>query len=206
MGRERQFEEAEVLQAATQVFAANGYQGTSLAMLLEATGLGKQSLYNTFGDKRALYLKAMDCATSSMAHVQRLMQQAPSGRAAIDRFFGGLLSQCSSADSAEKTCVVSSGLLEAIDDAEIRQELLDKWQYTREMLRAAIERGQGDGSIANPMASAALADLLMSLMSGMRVSARAAVDPSRLQQVAGLGLSILDLAHGVAPTSRDPFT
>jgi TetR/AcrR family transcriptional repressor of nem operon len=206
MGRERQFEEAEVLHAATQVFAAHGYQGTSLAMLLEVTGLGKQSLYNAFGDKRALYLKAMDCAVSRMAYVQRLMQQAPTGRAAIDRFFGGLLGQCSSADAAEKTCVVSSGLLEAIDDAEIRHELLDKWQLTHEMLRAAIERGQKDGSIANPLASAALADLLMSLMSGMRVSARAAVDPDRLHQVAGLGLSILDLAAGAASPRREPFT
>jgi TetR/AcrR family transcriptional repressor of nem operon len=203
MGRERQFEEAEVLQAATQLFAAHGYQGTSLSMLLEATGLGKQSLYNTFGDKRALYLKAVDCAVSHMTQVQRLMQQAPSGHAAIARFFGGLLGQCSSADAAEQTCVVSSGLLEAIDDAEIRHELLDKWRLTHELLRAAIERGQKDGSIANPLASVALADLLMSLMSGMRVSARAAVDADRLQQVVALGLSVLDASPGLA-SNREP--
>ena len=134
------------------------------------------------------------------------MQQAPNGRAAIDQFFGGLLGQCSSTDAAEKSCVVSSGLLEAIDDVEIRHELLGKWHFTHEMLRAAIERGQKDGSIANPLGSAALADLLMSLMSGMRVSARASVDADRLQQVASLGLSALDLAAGAANPRREPFT
>ena len=102
--------------------------------------------------------------------------------------------------------MVSSGLLEAIDDAEIRHELLARWQSTHELLRATIERGQKDGSIGNPLASAALADMLMSLMSGLRVSARATFDPDRLNQVAALGLSVLDQTSSSEPPLREPFT
>jgi TetR/AcrR family transcriptional repressor of nem operon len=60
MPRERCFSEPEVLDRLTDVFSTHGYAGTSLALLQEATGLGKQSLYNTFGDKQSMYLQAID--------------------------------------------------------------------------------------------------------------------------------------------------
>jgi TetR/AcrR family transcriptional regulator, transcriptional repressor for nem operon len=192
MGRERQFSESQVVDTATDLFVEHGYQGTSLAMLQSATGLGKQSLYNSFGDKRALYLQALDCAAARFAAVQRGMQAATNGRAAIGRFFDALVGHCASADAAERGCIVSSGLLEGIEDHLVRDRLLAKWNTSRELLRAAVERGQKDRSIANALPSAALADLLMSLMSGLRVSARSDFDAARLKQVASLGLSILD--------------
>jgi TetR/AcrR family transcriptional regulator, transcriptional repressor for nem operon len=192
MARERQFEESEVLAAAADVFARHGFQGTSLAMLLEATGLAKQSLYNCFGDKRSLYLKALDDAVGRYGLVQRLMDQAPNGRAALTVFFDRIVSFCVSPNPADRQCVVSAGLLESIDDAAIRGDLLSKWSVSHEMLRAAVERGQKDGSITNSMPSAALADLLLSLTSGLRVTAQAEPGAARLRQTAALVLSLLD--------------
>jgi TetR/AcrR family transcriptional regulator, transcriptional repressor for nem operon len=192
MGRERQFDETKVLDAAADVFSAHGYQGTSLAMLQDATGLGKQSLYNTFGDKRALYLQAVDCAAARYQTVQQQMHTAANGRAAVAAFFAHLLELCSSGNAAQQSCIVSAGLLEGLEDSTIQQRLLDKWRSSHELLRAAVERGQKDGSIANPLASAALADLLMALMSGLRVAARAGNPRERLAQTLALGLSLLD--------------
>lgn len=200
MAREKQFDDAAVLESAADVFAAHGYQGTSLSMLLEATGLGKQSLYNSFGDKRALYLQAVECAAARYGAVQAQMQRAADGRAAIAVFFEHLLGNCGSADPAKKSCVVSLGLLEGMDDALIVQRLREKWLGTHELLRAAVERGQKDGSIRSAAPSAELADVLLSLMSGLRVSARANVDKKRLQRTVALGLSLLDQA---APAAKD---
>lgn len=188
MPRERQFSEDDVLQAAADAFAEHGFQGTSMAMLLDATGLAKQSLYNSFGDKRALYLQALDCASQRWAPLQRRMAAARDGAAALQLFFDELLSQCSSGDAAARNCIVSSGLLEAVDDSDIRQRLRAKWAATHEMLRDAVERGQKDGSIANPAPSAQLADLLLSLMSGVRVAGQAGTPPERLRQTIRLGL------------------
>lgn len=192
MARERQFDETEALAAAADVFARHGFQGTSLAMLLEATGLAKQSLYNCFGDKRSLYLKALDDAVGRYGPAQRLMNEAPNGRAALAAFFECIVSHCVSPNPADRQCVVSAGLLEGVDDAAIRGDLLSKWNISHEMLRAAVERGQKDGSIANPMPSAALADLLVSLTSGLRVTAQAEPGAERLRQTAALTLSLLD--------------
>jgi TetR/AcrR family transcriptional regulator, transcriptional repressor for nem operon len=192
MPRERQFSPDEVLAAAADTFAEHGFNGTSLALLTEATGLGKQSLYNSFGDKRALYLQAVDCAAERFGSVQAGMLRAASGRAALQHFVDRLLQECASADPARRQCVVSAGLLESVDDDGIRQHLRGKWAATHELLRAQVERGQKDGSIANPAPSAELADHLMGLMSGLRVAAQAGTPAPRLQRSAEHGLGLLD--------------
>ena len=59
MARPKAFNEDEALAAAMEVFWRTGYERASLDVLLQAMGISKQSLYDTFGDKRALYLKAL---------------------------------------------------------------------------------------------------------------------------------------------------
>ncbi len=192
MARETQFSETEVLGEVADLFTSHGYQGTSLAMLLDATGLGKQSLYNCFGDKRALYLKSLDCASARYAAVHAQMLAAPNGRAALERFFDHVIGQCDSADVADKSCIVAAGLLEAVDDPLVVQTLRAKWAATQEVLRAAVERGQKDGSVRNPAPSAALADLLLALIAGLRVNARAEFGTARQRRTVELALAVLD--------------
>lgn len=192
MAREKQFSEAQVLDEVADLFTSHGYQGTSLAMLLGATGLGKQSLYNCFGDKRALYLKALDCASSRYQDVQAHMQAAPTGRAAVQVFFDHVVGKCDSRAPEERNCAVASGLLESVDDPLIVQTLRAKWAASHELLRATVERGQKDASIRNPAPSAALADLLLALMAGLRVNARADFGAARLQRTVDLALAVLD--------------
>lgn len=59
MGRPRKFTERDVVSTAADVFTANGLAATTLDDLVRATGLGKQSLYNAFGGKRELFLRAL---------------------------------------------------------------------------------------------------------------------------------------------------
>jgi TetR/AcrR family transcriptional repressor of nem operon len=198
MAREKQFSESTVLESAADLFAVHGYQGTSLAMLLDATGLGKQSLYNAFGDKRELYLQAIDCAVARHAAVQTKMAKAPNGRGAVASFFDELVGHCSSSEPARRSCIVSAGLLEGVEDDVVVRHLREKWTSTHELLRSAIERGQKDGSILNDAASAELADLLLSVMGGLRVSARAGFGAARLRRIAALALALLDDESGAA--------
>jgi TetR/AcrR family transcriptional repressor of nem operon len=60
MGRPREFDNDEVLTALQDVFWEYGYEGASYADIMKATGLKKGSLYASFGDKRSLYLQALD--------------------------------------------------------------------------------------------------------------------------------------------------
>lgn len=194
MPRERHFSEPEVLDRLTDVFSTHGYTGTSLALLQEATGLGKQSLYNVFGDKQSMYLQAIDCAVQRAAQTVAAMQAAEHGRAALVRYFESIVQSCASPDPASKSCIVTSGLLEGVDEAPLAWALTSRWQATHELLRAAVERGQRDGSIVNATPSAELAELLIALTSGLRVAARAGRSQAQMQGLVALALGVLDRA------------
>lgn len=192
MPRERRFSEPEVLERLTDVFSTHGYASTSLALLQEATGLGKQSLYNTFGDKQSMYLQAIDCAVQRNAQTVAAVQAAASGRAAVVAYFDALVASCTSANPVDKHCIVTSGLLEGIAEAPLAWALTTRWQSTHELLRAAVERGQRDGSIVSPIPSAELAELLIALTSGLRVAAQAGRGGDQMQRSVALALSVLD--------------
>jgi TetR/AcrR family transcriptional regulator, transcriptional repressor for nem operon len=192
MPRERQFSEPDVLDRLADTFSAHGYGGTSMALLERATGLGKQSLYNTFGDKAEMYRRAVDQSVARFQAAARAMDAAPSGREALQCFFDSLLGDCRSADPARQRCIVTAGLLEALDDALLHSQLEQKWLATHELLRAQVERGQRDGSIASPLPSARLADQLMLLMGGLRVMARVNPARERLAQTLATGLAVLN--------------
>lgn len=192
MSRERQFSEHEVVDRAADVFTTHGYGGTSVAMLVEATCLGRQSLYNSFGDKRDLYLKAVERAVERFAAVQAAMRDAPDGRRAIDAFFAHLVACCASEDPARRHCIVSAGLLECTGDPGIDAVLRDKWGATRTMLRAALARGRRDGSIVAGERAGDLADLLMATMSGLRVAANAGMGEARMRRIVASVLARLD--------------
>jgi TetR/AcrR family transcriptional repressor of nem operon len=192
MPRDRQFHEPDALDRATAVFAAHGFKGSSLSMLLEATGLGKQSLYNCFGDKRALYLRAIEAAASRHAQLRARMHAAPTGRAALALYFEQLVAGVSGSAPEWRHCIVACGLLEQVDDEAVARRLGDKWAGTHEALREQVERGQKDGSIASALPSAALADLLLGVAGGLRLNANAGFDAARLRQTVGLALRALD--------------
>jgi TetR/AcrR family transcriptional regulator, transcriptional repressor for nem operon len=191
MVRPRDFEEDVVLQQVADAFSAHGYEGTSLAVLCEATGLGKQSLYNSFGDKEALYCKAVDASAARFSERLVALKQAKSGRQAVEMFFSILLGLCSSQNPSENNCIVSAGLLEGVDKPQINDKLNQQWKSSRSFLKQSLLVGQRDGSIRGDISAEKLADHLMSLMSGLRVSARANLDKKALKGVADLGLSVL---------------
>jgi TetR/AcrR family transcriptional repressor of nem operon len=190
--RPRSFDDDEIVARAADLFTVHGYGGTSIGMLVDATGLGRQSLYNAFGDKTALYLEALDRAVARFATVATRMAAAPTGREALDRFFDHLLAHCASGDPTLQRCIVSGGLLEGIDEPAVALALESKWRATHELLRGHVERGQRDGSIPNPSPSGTLADLLMGTMSGLRVTARTDASRERLAAVLALTLQLLD--------------
>jgi TetR/AcrR family transcriptional regulator, transcriptional repressor for nem operon len=192
VSRSKSFSPAATLQQVADVFVRRGFDATSLAQLEAAAGLGKQSLYNTFGDKKAMYLAAVECATARGAGVQALMRSAPDGRQALQSFFDHLVQDCASSDVQRRSCIVSAGLLEGIDDEDIQARLHAKWQGTHTLLKSAVARGQADGSIANTTKPQDLADHLMTAMSGLRVMARTQPGMARLKRVVAQALSVLD--------------
>jgi TetR/AcrR family transcriptional regulator, transcriptional repressor for nem operon len=196
MSRPREFDDQTVIEQVADVFTSHGYNGTSMSMLVEATGMGKQSLYNAFGDKEQLYLQAIDCAASRFGKRLNKMTSAKTGFEAISIFFTVLVGACSSADAAENNCIISSGLLEGIEAPLISEKLQRTWNNNHEFLREQLARGQQDGSIRKDQSPKDLADIAMVLMSGLRVSARALNQTSQIKNAAQHCLELLKPRQG----------
>jgi TetR/AcrR family transcriptional repressor of nem operon len=191
MARPRQFDEQEVRERIADVFTTNGFRGTSLAMLTDAAGVGKQGLYNAFGDKQALYLQALDDVSDRFAGLAQVMAASPTGRAAIETFFARHAALCTDRDPAVNNCIVSAGLLEGLDEPLVTHKLCQKWGATHLLLTQAVQRGQRDGTVRSDIPADDWARLLMTLTSGLRVTARALRDESALITTLRLGLKPL---------------
>src|ERR1700744_4715154 len=94
MARPRQFDEETALDAALQLFWQKGYVNTSVDDLLTAMGVNRWSMYNTFGDKEALFLKALErYARMWRGQIAQLVTSEPSPRARARRLLDALFEQ-----------------------------------------------------------------------------------------------------------------
>ena len=111
MARPREFDESAVLDAAVLCFWKQGYEATSVRDLVEHTGIAAASLYNAFGDKRALYEKALDhYVEDSIADRIRRCKSLPPLRA-IEAFFEEIVKR-SLDDRARKGCMLVNAALD----------------------------------------------------------------------------------------------
>ena len=93
MARPKEFDIDQVLDRATELFWTKGYEETSMRELEEGLGVGRQSLYSTFGDKRDLFLASLDrYAAIQRARLAPLLEP-DTGLEGIRRYFGEMVSR-----------------------------------------------------------------------------------------------------------------
>lgn len=202
MARPRQFDEAAALDAAIRSFWSRGYEATSVRDLASAMGITGPSLYNAFGDKRALYLKAIDHYVEHgfCARAGRLEQQrAP--RAAIAAFFDEIVA-LSLADAEHKGCLIVNAALEtAPHDPEFQAALAAVLGDMESFFLRCVQAGQADGTVTAAVPAADLARMLLGLLMGLRVLARARPEPALLRGMVRPVLALLDAGTSAAPGS-----
>lgn len=172
MARPREFVEETVLLLAVERFWQHGYEATSIRDLAQAMGLTTASIYNAFGDKRAVYRKALDfyVEKSFGDRVGRFEIRPP--REAIRAFFGEIIER-SLSDTQRKGCMLVNSALEvAPHDAEFQRVVAEVLRQVEAFFRRCVERGQIDGTINSRHEAEDLARTLLSTLLGIRVLAR----------------------------------
>ena len=192
MARPREFDEAAVLDAAVQCFWARGYESTSIKDLMERTGLTAASLYNAYGDKRAMFRTALDhyIENSIGKRIQRCEALPP--RDAIRAFFDDILSR-SINDRERKGCLVVNSALEmAPHDPEFKETIAETLKRIEAFFLACVEKGQADGTITSSRPAVGLAQHLLGILMGIRVLARVRPERALLNGAIGTALAFLD--------------
>lgn len=192
MARPREFDAELVMDAAMRRFWSQGFERTSVKELLESTGLTAASLYNAFGDKRALFRATLDryIEHSIGARISRCEALPP--REAIHAFLADVLHR-SVADVGGMGCMVVNSALElAPHDGEYRLLIAATLNRIEAFFLRCLRRGQDQGTITAAQPAEALARHLLGVLMGLRVLARVRPEPDFLSGVVGTALAFLE--------------
>ena len=192
MARPKAFDEQTALAAAVEVFWRTGYERASLDVLLSAMGISKQSLYDTFGDKRALYLKALAYyRDQTLTSMRDLFASVRKTRDGFSRLLLGLSAE--SEEQHARGCLLLSANLERdTGDRVIAAFLRDNQASVEQIFATAIAQAQSRGELSHKHDPQALAKFFASTIQGMRAMARLKSDRRALRQVAKVALAVLD--------------
>ena len=192
MGRPRAFDMDTVLDGAVRVFREHGYDGASIDSLKAATGLTAGSLYKAFKDKRQVFVAAFARYLAERhARLDERLAEAVSGRERIAATLR-LYVEAASGPEGRRGCLVLASLIEASTlDPALRDGLEGALMRNRAGLVAMIRDGQRDGSVRADLPVDPCADLLLSLLQGLRAVGKLR-DPAGGEALVALALKTLD--------------
>ncbi len=200
-GRPRAYDPDRALAQATAAFWDAGYSATSLDDLSAATGMNRPSLYGAFGDKRALYLKAIE---GYRAMAQAAMQQAlpydGSLREALTELYGRAISLYLSGEHGARGCLLTStAATEAVMDPEIRRAARAALEEIDTAFEARIRHAREHGDLPRSADPAMLGKLASAILHTLSIRARTGAPRAMLEAIAASGV---DLICGSGKSSR----
>ncbi|PBD02099.1 TetR family transcriptional regulator [Streptomyces sp. Ag82_O1-15] len=200
MGRRRGFDEDAVLNVVRDQFWTTGFAGTSTYDLMEATGLGKGSIYKAFGNKHDLYVRVFsDYCRDLVAQAREQLQGGPkavlpSPMARLEHYLVSLAGAFAG-ESPHRGCFLTKVTADrAGEDEEVAQTARRTFDDLAGALAGAIRDAQDAGEVADHVDSSALGYLLLSVIRGIDSIAKADVDATTLEQAARSAVALIPRA------------
>lgn len=190
---EKSFDEAAVVDGAMQVFWEKGYESTSMAELLAATGIKRGSLYNAFGGKHQLFLKALTkYDQENRRAVLAELEALDDPREAIEGLFGAIIEETLT-DSKRKGCFLINTSLEiSRHETDVAEMVRAGLRETEAFFRRCIEVGQARNEISKDIIPEASAKMLMATLVAIRVLGRGVFSVQELETVAAQAIQLLN--------------
>ena len=193
MARSKQFDERQALVSAMLVFWEKGYEGTSISDLEQAMGLKRTSIYNTFGNKSAIFERVMTCYKESMmSALFAAMDEAPDIREGMRRLLNGALDTHFDEDSPGGCLVV----LSLMESGQHDEQSLDSMQQTIHELKNAVQarlnKAKKSGELSRHLDAGSTATTITTTMTGMMVMGKANFTRASLKKTVNQVVSLLD--------------
>ena len=183
-GRPREFDVERALQAALKVFWRKGYEGASLLDLTKAMGINRPSLYAAFGNKEALFRKALDRYVQGPGCYLREALNEPTARAVAEKFLQGSVVLLSDPKNPRGCLAVQGALACGETGNAIRKELSARREAGVLALRDRFDRAKAQGDLPADADPADLARFLATIAHGMSVEAAGGASRQELTRVA----------------------
>ena len=182
---EKSFDVDKAVQNAMVLFWEKGYTDSSMAALLNVTGLTKGSFYNAFGSKRALFVKSLlKYDTQNRRALLQQLGAMDKPRFAIEEFFNRII-QSAAEDAERKGCFLINTSLElSAHDEETQSIVINALKEVETFFKQMIELGQIRGEITDSINAQELSKSLLGTLVSIRVLGRGVFDTDELKTLA----------------------
>jgi len=193
MARHKEFEREEALQKAMEVFWSRGYGAASIQELVEHMGINRQSLYDTFGDKHALYLQALDRYGEVEARrILEFLDRPGPVKKTLRQLFTGVV-EGSLKKGQRRGCFMGNAMSELAGRCkETAARTCNNMAAAEEAFYRALLRGQQEGELKAVREPRAVARFLYCNLQGLVLMGKATQDRKTLEDVVNVTLSVLD--------------
>ena len=193
MPRHKEFDPDDAAQEAMEAFWERGYAATSVNDLLAEMGLNRGSLYGTFGDKKQLFLAALDRYEAQRGDELRKMLEKPgSAKSALVDFIH-MAAACCTSDEGRRGCLAGKAAMElAPHDGDIADWLKKFHRRNTDLVARTIARAQQQGEVKTSLDPRAAARFLLNALGGLRLLGTMSPSESEVADVVKLTLKVLD--------------
>lgn len=183
MARNVEFNEEAAIEKAMEVFWEKGYSAASMRDLTNAMKINSSSLYNTIGDKHALFVKCIKNYTHS--HMEQAKKRAQAARSPLNAIVDLLNNSVNDIINKANSCMIIKTTFEiANDDEEILAILKHNGDATYQLIGSLLQKAKKEGELSADTDPAVLTDYLISLITGWHESYILHQDPQRIRQMA----------------------
>ena len=191
MARSKEFDREIVLDEATDLFWEKGYESTSMEDLVERMGIGRASLYDTFGSKHELFALAMERYAERLEDKFLGALRAPgSPRRIVSEFLLALVDR-NSEDTQRGCLMVKSALTTARDDPETAERIREYTARIEEAFYELFLRARAERELAPGQSPRALARYFTSVLQGLSITATINENRKAVRDVVRTALSVL---------------
>ena len=189
-GRPREFCVDQALAEALHVFWAKGYDGASMTDLTEAMGITKPSLYAAFGNKEALFHKALDLYEQEKLEYGRAALEQPTARKVAEYYLRNAIDVHGGA-SDPKGCMGLISSLACSPEAEsIKADVVRRRASSQRLLVERFERAKAEGDIPAHVDAEGLTSVLYALLQGITVQAGAGATHAELERLVDTSMTL----------------
>lgn len=191
LGRPKEFDRKEALESAMEVFWAKGFADASVRDLLDGMGINRGSMYDTFGDKRALFLAAIDHYRQEVAGP--LVEGLFAPGSPLENIRKTLCRLAEAAGTKEcRGCLITNVTVEiAPHDPEVAKAMKSALTHTEAALRKTLDRAVKEGEISAKADTRALARFLLNTMQGLVVLGKAKLGKQTSSDVIEVAMAAL---------------
>ncbi|SEB18463.1 TetR/AcrR family transcriptional regulator [Pedobacter hartonius] len=192
MARTKSFDEETILDEAMKLFWHTGYHSLSAQELVDGLGLSRSSLYDTFGDKHTLYVKALRRYSKLTVEATiSVLDQAKNIPKAIKEVFQMNFNASFGSELTKGCFVVNSRVELSPHDPEIAGIVKENWQSLEDGFYRALKRGQEAGQVSNAHNARTLARFFVNNSWGLNVYGNADADEKVFKDIIKVALSVL---------------